>query len=61
MQLRQGFGRLIRSLNDSGICIIMDTRLCKRKYGETILRSLPVDPITYEHVGKLIFDSQKFL
>ena len=43
MKLRQGFGRLIRNMTDTGICILMDTRLCRRQYGKTILGSLPVE------------------
>jgi len=60
MKLRQGFGRLIRSMTDTGICILMDTRLCRRQYGETILDSLPIEAIPYQKVEKLISDSQKF-
>ena len=30
MRLRQGFGRLIRNMNDMGICIVGDTRLYDR-------------------------------
>ena len=60
MKLRQGFGRLIRNTTDTGICVLMDTRLYSRQYGKTILDSLPVEAIPYQHVGKLISDSQKF-
>jgi len=34
MRFRQGFGRLIRNMNDTGICIVGDTRLYKRGYGQ---------------------------
>ena len=60
MKLRQGFGRLIRNMTDIGICILMDTRLCRRQYGKTILDSFPVEAVPYKHVSKLISDSQKF-
>ena len=60
MKLRQGFGRLIRNMSDSGICIIMDTRLNNRKYGELILNSLPVQPISYKNVSTLILESKDF-
>ena len=60
MKLRQGFGRLIRNANDLGICIIMDTRLYQRQYGEIILCSLPVEAIPYQNVSKLISEAQKF-
>jgi len=60
MRFRQGFGRLIRNMNDCGICIVGDTRLYQRGYGETILGSLPVDPIPYQTVDTLLVESQKF-
>jgi ATP-dependent DNA helicase DinG len=43
LALKQGFGRLIRSRSDSGIVAIMDGRLARRRYGATLLASLPGD------------------
>ena len=60
MRFRQGFGRLIRNMNDTGICIVGDTRLYNRRYGEIILGSLPVDPVPYHSVDVLLAESQKF-
>ena len=60
MRFRQGFGRLIRNMQDTGICVVGDTRLFKRDYGQTILGSLPVDPIPYQTVDSLLLESQKF-
>ncbi len=39
--LCQGVGRLIRTTTDRGIVVITDTRLINKRYGETIVRSLP--------------------
>jgi ATP-dependent DNA helicase DinG len=39
--LKQGFGRLIRHRNDSGIIAILDGRLLRRSYGKRFLESLP--------------------
>ena len=39
--LKQGFGRLIRHRNDSGIIAILDGRLLRRGYGKRFLASLP--------------------
>jgi len=47
-------------MNDTGICILMDTRLSRRQYGKIILGSLPVEAIPYQHVGTLISESQNF-
>jgi ATP-dependent DNA helicase DinG len=43
--LQQGFGRLIRHRNDTGVVAILDPRLLSKGYGKKILRSLPDAPI----------------
>ena len=45
--LKQGFGRLIRSTSDRGVVAVLDSRLRRRRYGSTILRSLPPAPVTH--------------
>ncbi len=39
--LRQGFGRLIRTLEDRGVVVIGDARIVKKPYGKRFLNSLP--------------------
>lgn len=41
LHLRQGFGRLIRSRTDRGICAILDRRILSKSYGRLFLDSLP--------------------
>jgi ATP-dependent DNA helicase DinG len=41
LQLRQGFGRLIRSHRDRGVVAILDPRVRTRPYGRVFLESLP--------------------
>jgi len=41
MKFRQGFGRLIRTSTDRGAVICLDSRVLKKGYGKTFLRSLP--------------------
>jgi ATP-dependent DNA helicase DinG len=41
ISLKQGFGRLIRSLNDRGVLALLDNRLLKKSYGSVFLESLP--------------------
>ncbi len=41
IKLRQGFGRLIRSKQDSGIVAILDDRIITARYGKAFLESLP--------------------
>src|SRR4029453_5723576 len=44
LRFRQGFGRLIRSLDDRGAVLCLDPRLMTARYGEVFVRSLPVIP-----------------
>ena len=46
--LKQGIGRLIRDVNDSGVVMIADPRLTQKAYGRVFLNSLPRMPITRE-------------
>lgn len=39
--LKQGFGRLIRSLHDRGLLTLLDNRILKKSYGRTFIDSLP--------------------
>jgi ATP-dependent DNA helicase DinG len=39
--LKQGFGRLIRSLHDRGLLVLLDNRILKKQYGRVFLESLP--------------------
>jgi ATP-dependent DNA helicase DinG len=41
LTLKQGFGRLIRSLEDRGVLVLLDNRIRKQRYGKTFLASLP--------------------
>jgi len=39
--LKQGFGRLIRSLHDRGLLVLLDNRILKKPYGRVFVESLP--------------------
>src|SRR5215468_5565191 len=39
--LKQGFGRLIRSVKDRGLLALLDNRLLKQRYGRVFVESLP--------------------
>ena len=41
LTLKQGFGRLIRSLEDRGVLVLLDPRITRQRYGQTFLQSLP--------------------
>ena len=55
LTLKQGFGRLIRSLEDRGVLVLLDPRIRRQRYGQTFLQSLPPYRMTTE-----ITDVEKF-
>ncbi|MZG29974.1 MAG: DEAD/DEAH box helicase [Nitrospinae bacterium] len=46
IQLKQGFGRLIRKKSDTGVVSLLDSRLRRRGYGKQFIASLPPCPVT---------------
>jgi len=54
LTLKQGFGRLIRSLEDRGVLVLLDPRIRRQRYGQTFLASLPPYRMTTDitDVGK---------
>lgn len=50
IKLRQGFGRLIRTATDSGIVVILDSRIISKPYGRVFLQSLPACPVSCEYL-----------
>ena len=44
LKFRQGTGRLIRSRQDSGMIVILDSRINTKRYGRTFINSLPPYP-----------------
>ena len=46
--LKQGFGRLIRSLHDRGVLMLLDPRIQRQRYGRIFLESLPPYRMTQE-------------
>jgi ATP-dependent DNA helicase DinG len=61
LQLRQGFGRLIRSHADRGVVAILDPRLSSRAYGRAFLESLPPCPVTVDRSAVADFLAQEAL
>ncbi len=46
IDLKQGFGRLIRSSTDRGALALLENRITDKSYGKVILGSLPSIPVT---------------
>jgi ATP-dependent DNA helicase DinG len=57
LQLRQGFGRLIRSRDDRGVVAILDSRLRTRLYGRRFIAALPPCPIVADRAAVAAFFS----
>jgi ATP-dependent DNA helicase DinG len=45
LRLKQGFGRLIRTLDDRGAVLVLDHRILTRRYGPYLRQSLPPAPL----------------
>lgn len=41
LKFKQGFGRLIRSKTDTGIVVILDSRIINKRYGQKFLDAIP--------------------
>jgi ATP-dependent DNA helicase DinG len=41
LKFKQGFGRLIRTKDDEGMVVVLDSRILKKAYGRIFLRALP--------------------
>ena len=48
VKFKQGFGRLIRSKEDRGCIVCLDSRLATKGYGKKILKSLPDCPVLFQ-------------
>jgi ATP-dependent DNA helicase DinG len=46
--LKQGFGRLIRSLEDRGVLMLLDPRIQRQRYGRVFIESLPPYRVTQD-------------
>ena len=62
MRLQQGIGRLLRTPDDFGVGIILDSRISTRRYGSSMLKNLPKDlPIKELSTVELVENAKKFL
>ncbi len=48
IRLRQGFGRLVRTTEDTGSVVVLDPRIATKSYGRTFIDALPKCRIVYE-------------
>ena len=54
LKFKQGIGRLIRSKDDKGIIVILDSRIVTKHYGKMFLNSIPQSPVvTYSDLTEI--------
>lgn len=53
LKFKQGFGRLIRTAQDRGVCVILDKRAVSKRYGSMFVHSLPPANVHYGSVYDL--------
>lgn len=60
IMLRQAFGRLIRSEQDTGVIAILDSRIIQKQYGAALIKNLPQlnTAYSFEELKKLIKKQQ---
>lgn len=59
LQLRQGFGRLIRGHADRGVAAILDPRIRTRRYGHVLVEALPSCPLVDDLADVLQFFAEE--
>ena len=60
LRLRQGFGRLIRSRSDRGVCVILNSQLNTKSYKNDVRESLP-RRLESASVAKIAAEVEEFL
>ncbi len=53
LKFKQGFGRLIRSTQDRGVCAVLDRRVISKRYGQSFIESLPDCTLTIGSLDEL--------
>ncbi|MHC4929649.1 MAG: helicase C-terminal domain-containing protein, partial [Planctomycetota bacterium] len=41
IKFKQGFGRLIRNKSDSGMVVVLDSRIVQKRYGRQFIAAIP--------------------
>ena len=61
LRFKQGFGRLIRSAEDRGACVVLDRRIVSRRYGDAFMNSLPSCEVTIGSTDRVATSVGDFL
>ncbi|MHC4562354.1 MAG: ATP-dependent DNA helicase [Planctomycetota bacterium] len=52
IRFKQGFGRLIRSTEDTGFVVVLDHRIVTKRYGRQFIHALPDIEVVRDEVGR---------
>lgn len=61
LKFKQGFGRLIRSATDRGVCVVFDRRVVSKRYGSSFIQSLPPARVQIGSVHELPYSAARWL
>jgi ATP-dependent DNA helicase DinG len=61
IKMKQGIGRLIRKKTDTGIVVILDSRVLKRNYGQVFINSLPGGRVLVGELSELLDQTDRYL
>ncbi len=61
LKFKQGFGRLIRSASDRGVCVVLDRRIVTRRYGQSFIHSLPSSRVVVGSTYDLPLSAENWL
>lgn len=61
LRFKQGFGRLIRSAEDTGVFCVLDKRIREKSYGRLFLKSLPEMKLVAGPAGELAQQIERWL
>ncbi|MBP3743565.1 MAG: DEAD/DEAH box helicase family protein [Treponema sp.] len=61
IKFRQGIGRLIRRSDDKGAVIVLDRRICEKRYGSNFIASMPACKKLYEPMSEIINKINSFI
>jgi DNA polymerase-3 subunit epsilon/ATP-dependent DNA helicase DinG len=53
LRFRQGFGRLIRRQDDTGVVVVLDKRVLTKRYGQAFLYALPECTVLRQRIGRV--------
>ena len=56
LKFKQGFGRLIRSKDDQGSVVVLDSRIVRKRYGRMFVKALPEVAVNYHSDSSLAME-----